>query len=168
MAQINSKVYTCLWFDHTAEEAANYYTSLIPDSRIDAVHRSPADTPSGPAGMVLLVDFTLGGHRLQGLNGGPDFKFNEAISLVIECEDQAEVDRLWTALTKDGVPGPCGWLKDRFGLSWQITPRELNEMIVSADKEGARRAMEAMLQMGKIDLETCRRAFRGETVTTSA
>ena len=169
MTKVNSKVNTCLWFDHKAEEAAKFYVSLIPDSRIDGIHKSPADTPSGPAGMVLLVDFTLGGHKLQGLNGGPDFKFNEAISVVVECEDQAEVDRLWAALTKDGgEPGPCGWLKDRFGLSWQITPRELNEMFDSPDKDGARRAMEAMLQMSKIDLEACRRAFRGETVPPSA
>jgi predicted 3-demethylubiquinone-9 3-methyltransferase (glyoxalase superfamily) len=169
MASVESKVYTCLWFNHNAEEAAKFYVSLIPNSRIDAIHRSPADTPSGPAGMVLLVDFTLGGHKLQGLNGGPNFKFNEAISLVIECEDQAEVDRLWDAFSKDGgEPGPCGWVKDRFGLSWQVTPRELNEMLDSPDKEGARRAMEAMLEMGKIDIAACRRAFKGETVGTSA
>jgi predicted 3-demethylubiquinone-9 3-methyltransferase (glyoxalase superfamily) len=170
-----SKIYTCLWFDRNAEEAANLYVSLIPDSRIEAVHRAPADFPSpgvsggGKAGDVLLVDFTLAGHRLQGLNGGPEFTFTEASSIVVECEDQAEIDRLWDALTKDGgEPGPCGWLKDRFGLSWQITPRELNEMLDSADKDGARRAMEAMLRMGKIDLEACRRAFAGETVATSA
>jgi predicted 3-demethylubiquinone-9 3-methyltransferase (glyoxalase superfamily) len=169
MTKVSSKVYTCLWFDQKAEEAAKFYVSLLPDSHIDAIHKSPADTPSGPAGMVLLVDFTLGGHKLQGLNGGPDFKFNEAISIAVECEDQAEVDRLWTALTKDGgEPGPCGWLKDRFGLSWQIAPRELNEMFDSPDRDGARRAMEAMLQMSKIDLETCRRAFQGETVPASA
>ena len=165
MAKVKSKVYTCLWFDHKAEEAANFYVSLIPDSRIDGIHRSPADTPSGPAGMVLLVDFTLGGHKLQGLNGGPDFKFNEAISIVVECEDQAEIDRLWDALTKNGgEPGPCGWLKDRFGLSWQIAPRELNEMLDSPDKEGARRAMEAMLQMGKIEVEELRAAADGAAV----
>jgi predicted 3-demethylubiquinone-9 3-methyltransferase (glyoxalase superfamily) len=165
-----SKVYTCLWFDRNAEEAANLYVSLIPDSRIEGVHRSPADYPSGgKTGDVLLVDFTLSGHKLQGLNGGPDFKFTEASSIVVECEDQAEIDRLWDALTKDGgEPGPCGWLKDRFGLSWQITPRELNEMLDSPDKDGAGRAMEAMLRMGKIDLEACRRAFAGETVATSA
>jgi predicted 3-demethylubiquinone-9 3-methyltransferase (glyoxalase superfamily) len=169
MAKVDSKVYTCLWFNHNAEEAANFYVSLIANSRIDAIHRSPAETPSGPEGMVLLVDFTLGGHKLQGLNGGPDFKFNEAISIVIECEDQAEVDRLWEAFSKDGgQPGPCGWVKDRFGLSWQVTPRELNEMLDSPDKKGARRAMEAMLQMGKIDIAECRRAFKGETVGTSA
>ena len=166
---MSNKVYPCLWFNHNAEEAANFYVSLLPDSRIDAVQRSPGDNPSTREGDVLIVDFTVAGQKLQGLNGGPDFKFSEAISLVIECEDQTEVDRLWETLTKDGgEPGPCGWLKDRFGLSWQIVPRELNEMLASPDKDGARRAMEAMLQMGKIDIEACRRAFRGEAVATSA
>ena len=114
------KPFPCLWFDGKAEEAAKLYTSLLPDSSVDKVWRSPADTPSGPAGMVLTVDFTLKGQHFQGLNGGPDFSFNEAVSFVIECEDQDEVDRLWDALTADGgEPGPCGWLKDRFGLSWQ-------------------------------------------------
>lgn len=157
------KVYPCLWFNGQAEEAANFYVSLLPDSRIDNVWRSPADTPSGPEGMVLLVDFTVGGQQLQALDGGPDFHFNEAISLVIECEDQAEVDRLWDALTADGgEPGPCGWLKDRYGLSWQITPKALNEMLEGPDRDGARRAMEAMLQMGKLDEAELRRAFEGE------
>jgi predicted 3-demethylubiquinone-9 3-methyltransferase (glyoxalase superfamily) len=152
-------IYPCLWFDGNAEEAVQLYTSLLPNSQIDKVWRSPADTPSGPAGMVLTVDFTLNGQRLQGLNGGPDFRFNEAISLVIECDDQAEVDRLWDALTADGgEPGPCGWLKDRFGLSWQIVPRELNELVAHPDPERARRAMEAMLKMGKIEVEELRRA----------
>lgn len=151
--------YPCLWFDGNAEEAANFYASLIPDSRIDKVWQSPADTPSGPTGMVLVVDFTLAGQRVQGLNGGPDFRFNEAISLVIECDDQAEVDRLWDALTVDGgEPGPCGWLKDRYGLSWQIVPRELNELLDDPDPERARRAMEAMLAMGKIEVDELRRA----------
>lgn len=163
------KVYPCLWFNKNAEEAANFYVSLVPESRIDRVLLSPADNPSMQEGEVLLVDFTLAGQKLQGLNGGPDFQFNEAVSLVIECEDQAEVDRLWDALTAHGgEPGPCGWLKDRYGLSWQITPRELNEMLGSDDEDGARRAMEAMLQMGKIDIEACRRAFRGDAVTASA
>ncbi len=166
---MNAKVYPCLWFNYNAEEAANFYVSLVPDSRIDKVWLSPSDNPSMKEGEVLLVDFTVGGQKLQGLNGGPDFKFNEAASLVIECEDQAEIDRLWETLTADGgEPGPCGWLKDRYGLSWQITPRELNEMLASDDRDGARRAMEAMLQMGKIDLEGCRRAFRGEAVGASA
>jgi predicted 3-demethylubiquinone-9 3-methyltransferase (glyoxalase superfamily) len=152
-------LYPCLWFDGDAEAAAELYTSLLPDSRIENVWRSPADTPSGPAGMVLTVDFTLRGQRFQGLNGGSDFRFNEAVSFVIECEDQAEVDRLWDALTAEGgEPGPCGWLKDRFGLSWQIVPRQLGELIGDSDPERARRAMEAMLTMGKIDVAELQRA----------
>ena len=170
MAQLGgSKVYPCLWFNKNGEEAANFYVSLLPESRIDNLWRSPADNPSGKEGDVLIVDFTVGGQKLQALNGGSDFQFNEADSLVIECDDQAEVDRLWDELTKNGgEPGPCGWLKDRFGLSWQIVPRELNEMMISSDRDGARRAMEAMLQMGKIDVEACRRAFRGEPVAAGA
>ena len=151
--------FPCLWFDGKAEEAAAFYTSLLPNSSIDKVWRSPADTPSGPAGMVLTVDFTLNGQHYQGLNGGPDFSFNESVSFVIECEDQAEVDRLWEALTADGgEPGPCGWLKDRFGLSWQIVPRQLNELVGDPDPDRARRAMEAMLEMGKIDVAELQRA----------
>jgi predicted 3-demethylubiquinone-9 3-methyltransferase (glyoxalase superfamily) len=151
--------YPCLWFDGTAQDAAEFYATLLPDSHVDRIWRSPADTPSGPAGMVLTVDFTLLGSRVQGLNGGPDFQFNEAISFVVECDDQAEVDRLWEALTADGgEPGPCGWLKDRFGLSWQIVPRELNVLVDDPDPERARRAMEAMLKMGKIEIEDVRRA----------
>jgi predicted 3-demethylubiquinone-9 3-methyltransferase (glyoxalase superfamily) len=154
-----TKVYPCLWFDGRAQEAAEFYVSLLPDSQVDKVWRSPADTPSGPAGMVLLVDFTLGGQRFQGLNGGPEFNFNEAVSFVIECEDQAEVDRLWETLTAEGgEPGPCGWLKDRFGVSWQITPRRLNELMADPDEGRARRAMEAMLQMGKIEIAQIERA----------
>ena len=152
-------LYPCLWFDGNAEEAAEFYASVVPNSHVDNVWRSPADTPSGPAGMVLTVDFTIAGQRLQGLNGGSDFRFNEAVSFVIECDDQAEVDRLWDALTANGgEPGPCGWLKDRFGLSWQIVPRQLMELMSDPDPDRARRAMEAMLQMGKIDVEELRRA----------
>ena len=166
---MSAKLYPCLWFDHDAEEAANFYVSLLPDSRIDGVFRSPADNPSTPAGAVLIVDFTLAGQKMQGLNGGPEFTFTEAVSIVIDCDDQAEVDRLWDALTADGgEPGPCGWLKDRFGLSWQIVPRELNEMLNSPDKDGARRAMEAMLQMSKINVAECRRAFAGEPVSAAS
>lgn len=151
--------YTCLWFDGQAEAAAEFYSALLPDSHVDRVWRSPADTPSGPAGMVLTVDFTLLGSRVQGLNGGPDFRFNEAVSFVVECDEQAEVDRLWQALTADGgEPGPCGWLKDRFGLSWQIVPRELHVFMDDPDPDRARRAMEAMLTMGKIEIEEIRRA----------
>ena len=158
-----SKVTPCLWFDGQAEEAANFYVSLLPDSHIDNVFRSPAEAPSGPAGMVLTVDFTVAGQPFQGLNGGPDFTFNEAVSFQIDCEDQAEVDRLWNALSENGgQPGPCGWIKDRFGLSWQITPRALGRMLSDPDTEAARRAMEAMLKMGKIEVAELERAFKGE------
>lgn len=154
-----TKVYPCLWFNRNAEEAANFWVSLLPDSHVDKIWRSPADTPSGPAGMVLTVDFALAGQRFQGLNGGPEFTFSEATSFVIECDDQAAVDRLWDALTADGgQPGPCGWLKDRFGVSWQIVPRRLNELADDPDPERARRAMEAMLKMGKIEIAELERA----------
>jgi predicted 3-demethylubiquinone-9 3-methyltransferase (glyoxalase superfamily) len=156
------KFYPCLWFDGNAEETAQFYASVLPNSHVDHVWRSPAETPSGPAGMPLTVDFTLLGNHVQGLNGGPEFKFNEAISFVVECDDQAEVDRVWDALTANGgEPGPCGWLKDRFGLSWQIVPRELNELMSDPDPDRARRAMEAMLQMGKIEIDEVRRAAEG-------
>ena len=148
-----AKVLPCLWFDGNAEEAATFYATLVPNSRVDKVWRSPAETPSGPEGMVLTVDFTVGGQRFQALNGGPDFQFNEAVSFVIDCEDQAEVDRLWDALTANGgEPGPCGWLKDRFGLSWQIVPRRMMELLDDPDPERARRAMDAMMKMGKLEV----------------
>jgi predicted 3-demethylubiquinone-9 3-methyltransferase (glyoxalase superfamily) len=155
-----SKIAPCLWFDGQAEEAAQFYTSLFPDSRIDAVNRSPGDTPSGPEGSVLTVDFTLAGQKFIGLNGGPDFKFNEAISLSIDCRDQVEVDRYWDALTADGgEPSVCGWLKDRFGVSWQVVPRQLPELLQGSDPDGARRAMEAMLQMTKIEVAKLEEAY---------
>jgi len=154
-----AKITPCLWFDGKAEQAAEFYVTLLPDSHVGKVWRTPADTPSGPEGTVLTVDFTLAGQQFQGLNGGPDFKFNEAISFVIDCEDQAEVDRLWAALTENGGEASvCGWLKDRFGVSWQIVPRRLNELIQDEDKERARRAMEAMLKMGKIEIDELERA----------
>ena len=157
-----SKITPCLWFDGNAEEAANFYVSLLPGSRVDNVMRSPADNPSTPAGAVLTVDFTLAGQRFTALNGGPEFPFTEAISFVIDCEDQPEVDRLWAALTEGGgAPSQCGWLKDRYGVSWQIIPRQLGEILGDPDTEGARRAMEAMLKMSKIDVAALRRAFEG-------
>jgi predicted 3-demethylubiquinone-9 3-methyltransferase (glyoxalase superfamily) len=158
-----SKIAPCLWFDASkAEEAAKFYTSLFPSSRIDNVFRSPADTPSGRAGAVLTVDFTIDGQKFIGLNGGPDFKFNEAISFSIDCQDQAEVDRYWEALVQGGGEySVCGWLKDRFGVSWQVVPRQLNEYLQGPDREGARRAMEAMLQMQKLDVEKLREAYEG-------
>jgi predicted 3-demethylubiquinone-9 3-methyltransferase (glyoxalase superfamily) len=158
-ATVMAKVFPCLWFDGNAEEAAEFYVTLLPNSHVDNVWRSPAETPSGPAGMVLTVDFTVAGQQLQGLNGGAEFRFNESVSFVIDCEDQAEVDRLWESLTANGgEPGPCGWLKDRFGLSWQIVPRRLGELVNDPDPERARRAMEAMLTMGKIEVAELERA----------
>lgn len=158
-----SKIYPCLWFEAGAEEAARFYASLLPDSEVENVWRTPADTPSGPAGSVLTVDLTLAGQRFLILAGGPgDFHFNESVSFVIETDDQSETDRLWDALTADGgEPGPCGWLKDRWGVSWQITPKRLNELTSDADPDRARRAMEAMLQMGKIEIAELERAADG-------
>ncbi len=155
------KVTPCLWFDGQAEEAATFYTSLLPDSRVDRVVRSPADAPSGPAGTVLLVEFTLAGNRFTGLNGGPQFPFTEAISLQIDCEDQAEADRLWDALCEGGTPSRCGWLKDRYGLSWQIVPTRLTELLADPDADRARRAMEAMLPMSRLDIAAIERAADG-------
>jgi predicted 3-demethylubiquinone-9 3-methyltransferase (glyoxalase superfamily) len=159
-----SKIAPCLWFNGQAEEAARLYTSLFPDSRIDKVTRSPADNPSTPEGAVLTVDFTVAGQRFIGLNGGPDFTFSEAISFSIDCENQAEVDRYWDALIAGGgKPSQCGWLKDRFGLSWQVVPRQLNEMLQSSDREAAARAMEALLKMSKLDVEQLQIAYEGKT-----
>jgi predicted 3-demethylubiquinone-9 3-methyltransferase (glyoxalase superfamily) len=160
-----AKITPSLWFDGNAEEAAEFYVTLLPDSRVNNVWRSPADNPSTPAGAVLLVDFTVAGQQFTAVNGGPQFPFTEAVSFAIDCEDQAEVDRLWTALIDGGgEPGQCGWLKDRFGLSWQVVPRQLGEMLGDPDRERAGRAMEAMLKMSKIDVEALRRAFDGQPV----
>jgi predicted 3-demethylubiquinone-9 3-methyltransferase (glyoxalase superfamily) len=143
----------CLWFDGTAEEAATFYVTLFPDSRVDNVVRAPADTPSGPEGYVMVVEFTLAGQRFIGLNGGPQFPFTEAVSFQAATEDQAETDRLWDALAANGGrESMCGWLKDRWGLSWQITPKRLMELLADPDKDRARQAMEAMLKMRKIDV----------------
>ncbi|MGM0783993.1 MAG: VOC family protein [Pseudomonadota bacterium] len=150
------RITPCLWFDGQAEEAARFYVSLFPDSWIDRVVRSPEDTPSGPSGMVLTVEFTLSGSRFVGLNGGPQFPFSEAVSFQIDCADQAEVDRYWAALSDGGNEGQCGWIKDRWGLSWQVVPRRLHELLSDSDPDRARRAMERMLKMTKIviaDLE---------------
>ena len=157
-----SKIAPCLWFDGKAEEAAKFYVSLLPDSRIDKVMRSPADNPSTPRGAVLLVDFTLAGQQFIALNGGPQFPFTEAVSFTINCEDQKEVDRLWDALASDGgTPVQCGWIKDRFGLSWQVVPKALVEMLNDPDRERAGRVMQAMLEMTKIDIDGLRRAYDG-------
>ena len=157
-----SKISPCLWFDGQAEEAAALYTSLFPNSRIERVNRSPGETPSGPEGMVLTVDFTLDGEPFIALNGGPDFQFNEAVSFSIDCEDQAEVDRYWDALiAAGGEPSVCGWLKDRFGVSWQVVPKVLPQYLGADDREAAKRALDAMLKMTKLDVAALREAYEG-------
>ena len=161
-----SKIKPCLWFDGQAEEAANFYVSLLPDSRLDAVHRAPADYPSGKQGDVLTVEFTLAGQKFVGLNGGPEFKFNEAVSFQIFTEDQAETDRLTDALSAVPEAEQCGWVKDRYGLSWQIAPRILIERMADPDRARAKRVMEAMMQMKRIDIAAIERAYESETVLT--
>ena len=157
-----SQITPCLWFDHDAEEAAEFYVSLFPDSRIDSVSRAPGDNPSTKAGDVLFVSFTLSGRPFIALNGGPQFPLTEAVSFQIDCEDQAEVDRYWESLAEGGGEhGQCGWLKDRFGLSWQIVPREMGAYLGGPDPAGAARAMEAMLRMQKLDVAKLREAYEG-------
>lgn len=157
-----SKITPCIWYGGAAEDAANFYVALLPGSRIDRVIKSPIDTPSGAAGQVLFVEFTLADQAFMGLNGGPMFPQTEAVSFIIETEDQAETDRLWDALIADGgTPSQCGWLKDRWGVSWQITPRRLNELMRETDPERARRAMTAMMTMTKIDIAALERAADG-------
>ena len=151
----------CLWFDHDAEAAAHFYAATFPDSRVTAVHRAPADYPSGRAGDVLTVEFTVAGIPCLGLNGGPAFRHSEAFSFQIATDDQAETDRYWDALIgHGGSPSACGWCKDRWGLSWQITPRVLTETL-AAGGDAARRVFEAMMTMHKIDVAAIEAARRG-------
>ncbi|RKE22590.1 VOC family protein [Streptomyces sp. TLI_171] len=155
------KITTFLWFDHQAEQAAEFYVSVFRDGRITDVQRY-SDAGPGVAGTVMVVTFELFGQTFRALNGGPIFTFNEAISLEVDCADQAEVDRYWELLTADGgQPSQCGWLKDRYGLSWQIVPRRLNELLADPDPERSRRAMTAMLGMGKLDVAALEAAANG-------
>lgn len=156
-----SKITPCLWYDGTAEDAARFYVTLLPDSRIDRIVQAPSENPSGPEGATLVVEFTLAGTKFVGLNGGPQFPFSEAISFQIEAEDQAETDRLSEALiTGGGSQGNCGWLKDRWGMSWQIIPRRLSELLASPDRNVARRVSQAMLKMQRIDIAALEAAAR--------
>jgi predicted 3-demethylubiquinone-9 3-methyltransferase (glyoxalase superfamily) len=154
------KIITFLWFDHEAEEAAGFYTSLFKNSRITEVTRYPEGGPA-PAGQAMTVKFELDGQEFLALNGGPQYQFTEATSLLVNCEGQEEVDRLWEKLTDGGEAGQCGWLKDRWGLSWQIIPKELSALIGDPDPERSRRAVMAMLGMQKIDIERLRNAAAG-------
>ena len=152
----------CLWYDIDAEEAANFYASIFPDSKVIALHKAPADYPSGKEGDVITVEFTVMGIPCVGLNGGSTFKHCEAFSFQVSTEDQAETDRLWDAIIANGGEASvCGWCRDKWGISWQITPRILIEAIGHTDRAAAKRAFEAMMQMGKIDVARIAAALKG-------
>jgi predicted 3-demethylubiquinone-9 3-methyltransferase (glyoxalase superfamily) len=160
---MEQKIIPNLWFDTEAEEAAEFYTSVFEDSKILSKTHYPEDAPR-EAGMVMTVEFELNGQRFTGINGGPDFKFDEAVSFLIGCEDQDEVDFYWEKLSQGGSEGPCGWLKDRYGLSWQVVPTGMDELFADPDPERAQRAMQAMLKMSKLDIAELRRAADGAAV----
>lgn len=154
---------TCLWFDGQARSAANFYTSIFPGSKLDDHWIAPADTPGNAKGDEVVVNFKIFDREFIALNGGPQFPHTEAISFQIPCKDQTEIDKYWELLTKDGgQEGQCGWLKDKFGVSWQVTSPEMMNYLGGSDREGAGRATQAMLQMKKIDLATMKAAYEGK------
>lgn len=157
-----SKNTVCLWYDGAAEEAARFYASIFPDTTVNVVHRAPGDFPSGIEGDVLLVEFRVMGIPCIGLNGGPEFQHNEAFSFQVATDDQEETDRYWNAIVQNGgKESACGWCKDKWGVSWQITPRILTTALADSDRAAAKRAFEAMLQMKKIDVVMIEKAWRG-------
>jgi predicted 3-demethylubiquinone-9 3-methyltransferase (glyoxalase superfamily) len=159
---MRSKNTICLWYESAALEAAEFYVKTFPDSRVGAVHRAPGDYPAGKQGDVLMVEFTVMGVACIGMNGGPGMKHNESFSFQVATDDQPETDRLWNAIVSNGgQESECGWCKDKWGLSWQITPRALMDAVTSADRAAAKRAFEAMMQMGKIDVAAIEAARRG-------
>ena len=151
------KITPCLWFDTEGEDAATFYTSVFPNSKIGEIARYGSAGPR-PEGTVMTVSFELDGQRFVALNGGPEFAFSEAVSFLVNCDTQDEVDSYWSALSEGGEEGPCGWLKDKFGLSWQIVPNRLPELLADPDRERAQRVMEAMLKMKKIEVDELERA----------
>ena len=158
---IKQRISPCLWFDGQAEEAASFYVSIFKNSKITAVSRC-GDTGPGPKGSVMVIGFELDGQAFTGLNGGPMFKFTEAISMIVHCETQAEVDHYWEKLSAGGQPGRCAWLKDKFGVSWQIVPTALAELMQDKDPAKSARVMQAMLAMTKIDIAGLQRAYDGK------
>ena len=159
---MNAKIYTHLWYAKDADQAAAFYASIFPDSRVERVWALPTESPSGPAGSVKIVDFVLFGQRFQAMTAGPHHDFNDAISLVVECADQAELDRYWDALLAGGgKPQACGWLIDRYGLRWQIVPAGLEKLMTEPDQMRAKRVADAMLTMVKLDFATLEQASRG-------
>lgn len=159
-AKARSKIFAHLWYAREAEEAAKYYASIFPDSRVDRVWALPSDSPSGPAGSVKVVDFTVLGQRFQAIGAGPHHEFNDAISIVVLCDDQAELDRYWNALLEGGGKAQaCGWLIDRFGLRWQIVPAKLDEMMRDSDPARAKKVSDAVMKMVKLDIAALERAY---------
>ena len=155
------KIVPCLWYSEKADEAAKFYASVIPNSKVHSITPLEADTPSGPAGSVKVVEFTLLGQPFMAFNGGKLDDFNHSISFIIECDTQEEIDRLWEALGEGGTTEACGWLRDRYGICWQIQPRVLGEMMKDKDRKRAGRVAEAMLKMVKLDIATLQRAYNG-------
>jgi predicted 3-demethylubiquinone-9 3-methyltransferase (glyoxalase superfamily) len=161
MAKAGTKIFPFLWYAKEAEEAAKFYTSIFPDSRVDRVTSMKSESPSGPPGSVKVVDFTLFGQRFQAMTAGPHHDFNDAISMVVLCDDQAELDRYWRALLEGGgKEQACGWLNDRYGLRWQIVPARLDDMMADKDPVRSKRVTDAMLKMVKLDIAELEKAYR--------
>ena len=160
MSIARTKICTFLWYAKDAEEAARFYASIFPDSRVERVTPMLSESPSGPPGSVKLVDFTLLGQRFQAMSAGPHHDFNDAISIVVECDDQAELDRFWNALLDGGKPQACGWLIDRYGLRWQVVPAIFHEMMADKDPVRSKRVTDAMLTMVKLDIAALEQAYR--------
>jgi predicted 3-demethylubiquinone-9 3-methyltransferase (glyoxalase superfamily) len=160
MSKARAKIYTFFWYAKEAEQAARFYASIFPDSRVERVTTMQSESPSGPPGSVKLVDFTLFGQRFQAMTAGPHHEFNDAISIVVACDDQAELDRYWNALLDGGKTQACGWLIDRYGLRWQIVPASLDDMMADKDPARSKRVTDAMLEMIKLDIAALERAFR--------
>ena len=158
---MKARIYPFLWYAKDADQAAAFYASIFPDSRVEGVWTMPTDSPSGPSGSVKVVNFVLFGQRFQAMTAGPHHDFNDAISLVVECADQAELDRYWDALLQGGKPQACGWLNDRYGVRWQIVPARMNDWIADPDPVRGKRVADAMLKMVKLDIATLEKAHRG-------